>query len=107
MSPKNNLTKKIHVLISEKLRRAMETQEETAAEMAVEKTEDEMENIDDDISNGQDAPLKDDAVEPEIVDNKQLVPFLCWEITKEKRRKIFLTCALYFGFFALVRLHHL
>ena len=85
----------------------METQEETVAEIAVEKTEQEVDDVDDDISNGQDAPLKDDAIEPEIVENKELVPFLCWEITKQKRRKIFLTCALYFGFFALVRLRRL
>ena len=82
-----------------------ETQEETAAEMSVEKTEQEIDDADDDISNGQDAPLKDDAIEPEIVGNKELVPFLCWEIT-QKRRKIFLTCALYFGIFALVKSRH-
>ena len=83
-----------------------ETQEETAAEMSVEKTEQEVDDADDDISNGQDAPLKDDAIEPEIVGNKELVPFLFWEIT-QKRRKIFLTCALYFGIFALVKSRHL
>ena len=74
----------------------METQEETAAEMSVEKTEQEIDDADDDISNGQDAPLKDDAIEPEIVGNKELVPFLCWEIT-QKRRKIFLLCAVFWN----------
>ena len=84
----------------------METQEETAAEMSVEKTGQEADDPDDDISNGQDAPLKDDAIELEIVGNEELVPFLCWEIT-QRRRKIFLTCALYFGIFALVESRHL
>ena len=89
----------------------METQEDATAEITVEKPEEEVEkpeeevdDAEDDIGNDQEAPLKDDAVKSEIEAKKELVPFLCWEVTKEKRKKICLSCALYFGFFALVRL---
>ena len=81
----------------------METREETVAEMVVEQTEEQVDDAEDDADNCQAVPLKDDAKEPEIVGETELVPFLCWKLTKEKRKKVLLSCALYFGFFALVR----
>ena len=72
-----------------------------------EKTEDgEIEDTNDNNDNGPDEPLKEPASKPEGKnkdENKEKVPFLCWRMTRQKRRKVIVTLILYVGFFALVR----
>ena len=89
----------------------MAAQEEVVGETPAveEKIEDANDDNNDDNVNENDSsaaePLKEPAAVPKGKpgdENEEKVPFLCWRVTKRKRKKIILTLILYFGFFALV-----
>ena len=61
---------------------------------------DEVNPEEDEIENGQAEPLKE--AESEAKEDKEIIPFLCWNIQKQTRPKIIKSVILYFGFFSLV-----
>ena len=71
-------------------------------EIPTKKATDEVNAEEDELENGQAEPLKESDKENEPKEDKEFIPFLCWKIEKQNKKKIIKSIVLYFGFFALV-----